>query len=123
MQLLFFGSDRFSRLCLQQMLIRNASLRKGLAVCCPPNAKGMAQAQEINLVIGELLQMARSSGIKHFILPPKTLKDWTFEEEYDLGLAVSIGYFIPSRIISRFPLGMLNAHPTILPKYHSTWLE
>ncbi|PJF20058.1 hypothetical protein PSACC_00120, partial [Paramicrosporidium saccamoebae] len=39
------------------------------------------------------------------------------EGEFDLGLAVSIGYFIPSRIINSFPLGMLNAHPSILPKY------
>lgn len=39
------------------------------------------------------------------------------EKPYDLGVVVSFGYFIPSRVIESFRLGMINIHPSLLPKY------
>ncbi|KAJ2654170.1 Methionyl-tRNA formyltransferase [Coemansia sp. RSA 1200] len=36
---------------------------------------------------------------------------------YDIGVVASFGKFIPQSIISRFPLGMVNLHPSLLPKY------
>lgn len=34
-----------------------------------------------------------------------------------LGVVVSFGYKIPSSLIQNYPLGMINMHPSILPKY------
>lgn len=34
-----------------------------------------------------------------------------------MGLVASIGHFIPGRIIEQFPMGMLNAHPSLLPRF------
>ncbi|KAI8368403.1 formyl transferase [Choanephora cucurbitarum] len=56
-----------------------------------------------------------------FHTPPqvKTLNDWQIpsETEYDLGVVVSFGYFIPPHIIDRFKYGAINVHPSLLPKY------
>jgi hypothetical protein len=40
---------------------------------------------------------------------------------FDVGVVVSFGYFLPQRLIERFPLGMVNVHPSLLPWVaHST---
>ncbi len=39
---------------------------------------------------------------------------------YDIGIVVAFGYMIPHHIISSFPLGMLNIHPSLLPKYRGS---
>ncbi|KAJ2396569.1 Methionyl-tRNA formyltransferase [Coemansia sp. RSA 2559] len=36
---------------------------------------------------------------------------------YDIGVVASFGKFIPASIINQFPLGMINVHPSLLPKY------
>lgn len=38
-------------------------------------------------------------------------------KQYDLGVVVSFGHLIPSRIIQAFPLGMINVHASILPRW------
>ncbi len=35
----------------------------------------------------------------------------------DFGIVISFGYFIPKRILSCFPRGIVNLHPSLLPKY------
>ncbi|RKP37881.1 formyl transferase, partial [Dimargaris cristalligena] len=39
---------------------------------------------------------------------------------YDMGIVASFGSFIPRRIIEAFPLGMINVHPSLLPKYRGS---
>lgn len=39
------------------------------------------------------------------------------EKEYDLGVVVSFGYFIPAPVIHSFKHGAINVHPSLLPKY------
>lgn len=39
------------------------------------------------------------------------------EGEWDVGLVASFGYFIPGRIIKVFKKAILNAHPSLLPRY------
>lgn len=36
---------------------------------------------------------------------------------YDVGVVVSFGHLIPKRIIDLFPYGILNVHPSILPRW------
>ncbi|KAK2721778.1 hypothetical protein QYM36_003926 [Artemia franciscana] len=45
--------------------------------------------------------------------PVKDLK----ANEYDVGVVVSFGHLIPSRIISMFPFGMINIHASLLPRW------
>lgn len=39
------------------------------------------------------------------------------QEIFDVGLTASIGYFIRPHVMKQFTMGMLNAHPSLLPKY------
>eukprot|EP00158_Paraphelidium_tribonemae_P002146 Partr_v1_DN25152_c3_g1_i2_m76722 putative methionyl-tRNA formyltransferase len=36
---------------------------------------------------------------------------------FDLGVVVSFGYFIPAPLVKSFPKGMINVHPSLLPLY------
>lgn len=40
--------------------------------------------------------------------------------EADIAIVASYGKIIPQTIIDRFPLGVLNIHPSLLPKYRGT---
>lgn len=57
--------------------------------------------------------------VHHTPLQAKTLNDWHLpkDQQYDLGVVVSFGYFIPPHIISQFRFGAINVHPSLLPKY------
>lgn len=46
-------------------------------------------------------------------------KTFTFDEvpEADLGIVASYGKIIPEEVISKFTYGILNIHPSLLPKY------
>ncbi|KAL5016378.1 hypothetical protein ScPMuIL_005967 [Solemya velum] len=46
--------------------------------------------------------------------------DWpipTWQDQYDAGILVSFGHLIPERIIHMFPYGILNVHPSLLPRW------
>jgi methionyl-tRNA formyltransferase len=56
------------------------------------------------------------------VYQPETLKDLPsdsplHEEEYDLFIVASYGKMIPDDILSLPKLGVLNVHPSLLPKY------
>ena len=36
---------------------------------------------------------------------------------FDLAVVVSFGYFFPASLIKSFPMGAINVHPSLLPKY------
>jgi len=66
---------------------------------------------------GSFYQFAQSQNIPCLTAPANSLKGWNLPETYDIGLVASFGYFISSRIIESFSKGILNAHPSLLPKY------
>ncbi|KAJ1967041.1 hypothetical protein H4R34_006436, partial [Dimargaris verticillata] len=77
--------------------------------------------QEHGLFV-DYLDMA-DKRMQHWMLPHPS--DWVKDQEnhhsvangYDIGIVASFGSFIPARIIEQFPLGMINVHPSLLPKY------
>nr|CAG4646508.1 EOG090X0BM2 [Macrothrix elegans] len=44
-------------------------------------------------------------------------KDYPQGQNWDLGVVASFGHLIPKRIINVFPLGMLNVHASLLPRW------
>ena len=38
-------------------------------------------------------------------------------ENYHIGVVSSFGYFVPGNLIESLPLGAINVHPSLLPKY------
>ncbi|CAH4035778.1 methionyl-tRNA formyltransferase, mitochondrial [Pieris brassicae] len=39
------------------------------------------------------------------------------EAEYDIGLIVAFGHLIQKDVLDKFPLGMVNIHPSLLPRW------
>ncbi|VVD02890.1 unnamed protein product, partial [Leptidea sinapis] len=39
------------------------------------------------------------------------------ENEYDIGLIVAFGHLIKKEVLDKFPLGMVNVHPSLLPRW------
>lgn len=49
---------------------------------------------------------------------PATLKNYKISSiSYQLGIAAQYGLIVPKRVLDAFPSGILNAHPSLLPKY------
>ena len=59
-------------------------------------------------------------------LSPLQLEDnWSCPSDFDLGVVVSFGYFVPKPVLSSLRLGAINVHPSLLPAYRGaapiTW--
>jgi methionyl-tRNA formyltransferase len=77
-------------------------------------------------VIGATRAQAEQFGVTVHQLPPDLdlkMTGWELPdsirnapEPFDLGVVLSFGHFIPPRVISAFRHGMLNIHPSLLPK-------
>ncbi|XP_022670501.1 methionyl-tRNA formyltransferase, mitochondrial-like isoform X1 [Varroa destructor] len=94
LRLLFYGSDHFSLASLRALL----SLKLPLAVVtkrrCP------------------VQQVAKDAGL--------TIHYWPFtvpKGQFDLGVVVSFGQLIPAACIRACTHGMVNVHPSLLPRW------
>ncbi|KAL5288911.1 MTFMT family protein [Megaselia abdita] len=100
LKILFFGTDNFSLPSLQKL--HKSSSTSSLSVVTsfksPANpVKCYAEKESL------------------------TLHSWPLKDtevyQHDLGVVVSFGHLIPEKIISSFPLGMINVHASLLPKW------
>ncbi|MBP6913474.1 MAG: methionyl-tRNA formyltransferase [Candidatus Levybacteria bacterium] len=68
---------------------------------------------------GELSEYASRENIPLLYTNFKNKSDIEEVKKYspNLGILASYGAFIPNTIIDQFPLGILNIHPSLLPKY------
>ncbi|KAK0161044.1 hypothetical protein PV327_009562 [Microctonus hyperodae] len=99
--ILFFGADKFAVESLQQ-IHKHMNLWSRLEVVTPYNT---SKPNDITLYTK-----------KHKI----KLHPWpiTFPiSQFDIGLVVSFGHLIPTWIIQSFPLGMINVHASLLPRW------
>ncbi|CAG8811551.1 9112_t:CDS:2, partial [Dentiscutata erythropus] len=84
------------------------SIIKSLEVVIPPDQ-----------MTGRGLKNLKQSPIKLIAenkeLVPKPSDD--LSSNFDIGVVVSFGYFLPSKVIESFTKGTINIHPSLLPKY------
>lgn len=68
---------------------------------------------------GKFVDYLRSNNIPYFYSKLKTFEDIKRIKglESDLGILASYGALIPKQVIEIFSLGILNIHPSLLPKY------
>nr|XP_034184417.1 methionyl-tRNA formyltransferase, mitochondrial isoform X1 [Osmia lignaria] len=101
-KVLFFGTDEFAVESLKTLhKIYETKVLQRLEVVTVANAKENA-----------VTKYAKENRI--------TLNKWPTEEsisDFHIGVVVSFGHLIPSKIINSFPLGMLNVHGSLLPRW------
>lgn len=102
-KILFFGSDDFS---LETLKILKNNME----------SSGNRCVQSIEVACKSTPCKVRSFAEKHSLMihtwPIPTMKD-----KYDIGVVVSFGRLIPTRVIRMFPHGILNVHASLLPRW------
>jgi methionyl-tRNA formyltransferase len=110
--LVFFGTEQFSVASLE------ALYRAGYKVACvvtkPDSKRG--RGQEISEPPVKALAASRGSRV---LQPHKLVevRDELAGMGAELGVLVAYGKIVPRSIIDLFPLGIINVHPSLLPKY------
>lgn len=111
-KLVFFGTEDFSAKSLETLISNGWNI---LAVVTKPDFKaGRGQ----KLTEPKVKAIAKASKIK--VLQPDKLTGFEKEIKYlepTHGVLVAYGKIIPQAVIDAFPGGIINVHPSLLPKY------
>lgn len=109
MKIVFFGTPDFVVPIAEALYKRFHTVRdKGVVavVTQPPKPSGRKKLLEYSAVD----TWAHKRGID-------IIFDYENIPEADLGVVAAYGRIIPQSVIESFPLGILNVHPSLLPKY------
>jgi methionyl-tRNA formyltransferase len=141
-KILFFGTDDFSLPTLKNLhkltedptssvttvdVVTTSDVRRSpKAKPTPVPVKEFAM--ENNLRIHEIPPGTSPMALEDHLIFSKDSEDRDSPakaSDFDLGVVVSFGYFIPKSIISSLRLGAINVHPSLLPAYRGaapiTW--
>ncbi len=108
----FFGTDEFSAVSLRELIAKGFTI--GAVVTKPDTKKGRGRALTKSIV----KQIAEENNIP--VLQPSDVKeiaDDIKKIDSPIGVLVSYGKIIPESIIDLFSPGIVNVHPSLLPKY------
>lgn len=101
-KLLFFGTDVFAVESLRLLtLSRNSK-------------KGIVEKLEVVTLPGDLpvKRFAQQNQLTLHTWPPHVV-----EGQFDVGVVVSFGRLLPVGLIEKFAFGILNVHPSLLPRW------
>ncbi|CAF3168369.1 unnamed protein product [Rotaria sp. Silwood2] len=107
----FFGSDLFSMHILEhlyQLFINDKSRIKHLEV--------LTTVSSLNTVIhgAEKLKLTTHTWPNIDSLISKS------SVKFDIGILASFGQLLPKKLIESFPLGIINVHPSLLPRWRGS---
>ncbi len=114
MRVVFFGTPEFAIPSLERILSSRHEVV--LVVSKPDRPVGRHQV----MVTPPLVELARERGLQ--VLQVKNLKGQQFEEtlrhaDADVGVVVAFGKLIPANLLEIPRLGMVNLHPSLLPRH------
>jgi methionyl-tRNA formyltransferase len=114
MRIVFFGTPKFAIPSLKDLLQSGEELA---AVVTQTDKKG---GRGHILLPSPVKELAMSRGLK--IIQPSNIKDTAFLNELsvikpDMVVVVAYGKILPQQILKLPPLGCINVHASLLPKY------
>ncbi len=110
--ILFFGTEEYSLLVLERLV--DAGYVIGAVITKPDTPKGRGH----KMTVPSVKTYALSHDIP--VMQPTSLKDIISDiKRFDspVGILVAFGKIIPQSIIDLFTPGIINVHPSLLPKY------
>lgn len=114
--IIFFGTDNFSLVALQGLIDSNYDIA---AVVTKPDSKS-GRGQKLKMPSVKIL--AEKHGIK--VWQPNNVasinSDIVDLNKATIGVLVSYGRIIPQSTIDLFTPGIINVHPSLLPKYRGS---
>ncbi len=111
-KLVFFGTEDFSEVALSKLI--DGGFNVSAVVTRPDTKAGRGQKTKSPKVAA----VAKSADIK--LLQPEIVADISDELEAigaEAGVLAAYGKILPAKILQIFPSGIINIHPSILPKY------
>ncbi|XP_072321224.1 methionyl-tRNA formyltransferase, mitochondrial [Eucyclogobius newberryi] len=101
-KVLFFGTDDFA---VESLKVLSTSRKCGDSV---------VQALEVVTLSGDVpvKRFALQSCLPMHRWPPDI-----GQGQFDVGVVVSFGCLLPQKLINKFPFGILNVHPSLLPRW------
>lgn len=123
-KIVFFGSNKLSAACLNFLI--DSKEFEVIAIICQPD-KPFGRGNKINFSL--LKEIAIQNNI--LCLQPYKVSE-CFDQlkmlQSELGVCVAYGQFLPEKILNLFKKGVINVHPSLLPKYrgaapiqHAIW--
>lgn len=114
MRFIFFGSSEFAKIILNKLL--DSGMNPVLVVTTPSKPKGRKKI----LSPTPVYSLAKQNNIP--VLTPEKLEDKEFLSTFkdynpDLVILTAYGKIIPSKLLSIPKKGVLNLHPSLLPKW------
>ncbi|CAH1789810.1 unnamed protein product [Owenia fusiformis] len=102
-RILFFGTDHFSLASLR-------ALRENLK----DSTSSLVESIEVVTINKKcaVRDYAEQENLKIYPWPSPVMM-----EKYDVGVVASFGHLIPGKIIRMFPYGVVNVHPSLLPRW------
>lgn len=111
MKIIFFGTQEFAAEILRE-LIDSSDFEINLVITRPD--KPVGRRQEIQKPPVKIL--AEKYGLK--VEQPGNLKTFDINQAvWDLGIVAQYGLLIPKNILEAPKYGLINVHPSLLPKY------
>ncbi|XP_070688510.1 methionyl-tRNA formyltransferase, mitochondrial [Pempheris klunzingeri] len=101
-RIMFFGTDGFA---VESLKLLTSSRSSG---------KGLVESLEVVTLPGDI-PVKRFAQQNHLLV-----HSWPHENvdgQFDIGVVVSFGCLLPERLIKKFPYGILNVHPSLLPRW------
>lgn len=113
LRLVFFGTPDYVITVLEAL--KTAGYELATVVTQPPKPVGRKKI----ITPSPVAHWAKQNGIEIIDKSPKEIYPLlsTLHPQPRIGILAAYGRIIPSEIINYFPLGILNIHPSILPKY------
>ncbi|MDR0397896.1 MAG: methionyl-tRNA formyltransferase [Candidatus Nomurabacteria bacterium] len=111
-KIVYFGTDKLSVRPLERLLEAGFSIEMIITKPDAPSGRGH------KLVAPEVKVIGEKHGIK--VLQPSKLSEMVElikNLDNPIGVLVSYGKIVPQSIIDIFPQGIINLHPSLLPKY------
>ena len=107
---MFFGTDDFAvqslaRLHQEFHVGGGLGCVSGLELTCLP----------MRSLVTAVAKFGWANNLKMHTWPPDI--DLIKQQQFDLGVVASFGKLVPRSIIESFPLGMINVHGSLLPRY------
>ncbi|KAM6950905.1 methionyl-tRNA formyltransferase, mitochondrial [Lycodopsis pacificus] len=101
-RLLFFGSDQFAVESLKLLTSSRSSV------------EGIVESLEVVTLSGDVpvKTFAQQNQLAVHSWPPHNV-----DGRFDVGVVVSFGCLLHERLINKFPYGILNVHPSLLPRW------
>jgi len=112
LQITFFGTPEFAVPTLKALHSANFCEVK-IVVTQPDKPIGRHHSK---LVPSDVKKVAKELGIEVMVDSGQLVVD----SSINLGVLVAYGDIIPKKIIDSFPMGILNIHPSLLPKYRGS---